>query len=69
MREELETFEDVKNKGCREIGAMTGKLEQLVRHYLLFRVTTNDGKMVQSDNVALSNWKFGHVFKGKQYCM
>ncbi|KAK3042330.1 hypothetical protein RJ639_002376, partial [Escallonia herrerae] len=40
---------------------------QLVGHYLSFRVTTNDSKMVQSDNVAPHDWKFGHVYKEKQF--
>lgn len=37
----------------------------LVGQSLSFQVTTSDGKMVQFDDVAPSNWQFGQTFEGK----
>ncbi|KAL5759386.1 hypothetical protein ACOSQ2_018224 [Xanthoceras sorbifolium] len=40
---------------------------QLVGQNLSFQVTTSDGKMLQSDNVAPADWKFGGVYEGKNF--
>ncbi|GMY15537.1 expansin-a23 [Fagus crenata] len=34
---------------------------------LSFQVTTSDGRMLQSDNVAQSNWGFYQVYEGKNF--
>ncbi|TYJ00511.1 hypothetical protein E1A91_A13G090600v1 [Gossypium mustelinum] len=39
----------------------------LIGQSLSFQVTTSDGKMVQSDDVAPADWKFGGVYEGKQF--
>ncbi|KAK9675997.1 hypothetical protein RND81_11G046800 [Saponaria officinalis] len=39
----------------------------LVGQSMSFRVTTGDGRMVQSDNVVPAGWKFGDVYEGKQF--
>ncbi|XWS34175.1 hypothetical protein CRYUN_Cryun21dG0017900 [Craigia yunnanensis] len=39
----------------------------LIGQSLSFRVTTSDGKMVQFDDVAPADWKFGGVYEGKQF--
>ncbi|OVA07918.1 Expansin [Macleaya cordata] len=40
---------------------------QLQGQSLSFQVTTQGGKMIQSDNVAPANWQFGQTFEGLQF--
>ncbi|KAF9624144.1 hypothetical protein IFM89_008082 [Coptis chinensis] len=40
---------------------------QLLGQPLSFQVTTSDGQMVQSDNVASGGWRFGQTFRGGQF--
>lgn len=40
---------------------------ELVGQALSFQVTTGDGKMVESDDVAPANWQHGQIFEGKQF--
>ncbi|XVE85760.1 hypothetical protein DITRI_Ditri17bG0117000 [Diplodiscus trichospermus] len=66
---------DVKIKGSgttwiqmsRNWGQNWDTSAQLVGQSLSFRVTTSDHKMVQSDNVAPADWKFGGAYEGRQF--
>ncbi|RVW45139.1 Expansin-A23 [Vitis vinifera] len=50
---------------CRATGTELGGRGGVVGQSLSFQVTTRDQKMVQSDNVAPADWKFGQTFEGK----
>ncbi|XP_074555910.1 expansin-A4-like [Curcuma longa] len=43
------------------------KTPELMGQALSFQVTTGDGKVVVSDNVAPAHWQFGQIFEGGQF--
>ncbi|XP_042400289.1 expansin-A2-like isoform X1 [Zingiber officinale] len=43
------------------------KTPELVGQRLSFQVTTGNGKVVVSDNVAPADWQFGQIFEGAQF--